>query len=96
MLKKNDRNKLGFIQIKLLLSVDEWKEKWSHVPCVRINKKASTNDTRNPEMQLKLNEIRASVMKLKDKAKRRRLLKNLNALMNKMPWENVAGDVNTY
>lgn len=47
-------------------------------------------------MQLKLNEIRASVMKLKDKAKRRRLLKNLNALMNKMPWENVAGDVNTY
>lgn len=47
-------------------------------------------------MQLKLNEIRASVMKLKDKAKRRRLLKNLNALMNKMPWENVAGDVNAY
>ncbi|XP_034310321.2 uncharacterized protein LOC128164072 isoform X2 [Crassostrea angulata] len=74
---------------------DEWKEKWSHVPCVRINKKASTNDTRNPEMQLKLNEIRASVMKLKDKAKRRRLLKNLNALMNKMPWENVAENVSS-
>lgn len=49
------------------------------------------NDTQNPEMQLKLNEIRASVMRLKDKDKRQRLLKNLDALIKKRPWEKVAG-----
>lgn len=63
---------------------------------MKINKKGSTNDTQNPEMQLKLNEIRASVMKLTDKAKRRRLLKNLDDLIKKRPWEKVAGDVIVY
>lgn len=54
------------------------------------------NDIWNLEMQLKLNEIWVSVMKLKDKVKCCRFFKNLNVLMNKMLWENVVGDVNIF
>ncbi|XP_061193886.1 uncharacterized protein LOC133202125 [Saccostrea echinata] len=63
-----------------------WKNKWNHIPCAKITKQENPTDPNNPQLQLKLSEIRAAIMRIQDEAKRRQLLMNLHALVQRKAW----------
>ena len=76
-----------------LFSSDEWKNKWSHIPCEKVKQKTDTANSENPRLNLKLAEIRAGIMRLTDVARRRQLLSHLDQLIKRRPWEKVTGEM---
>ncbi|XP_062614704.1 uncharacterized protein LOC134276467 isoform X2 [Saccostrea cucullata] len=74
-----------------------WKDKWNHIPCAKITREEDPTDPNNPQLQLKLSEIRAGIMRIPDGAKRRHLLINLHALVQRKAWsqKSINGTHNT-